>query len=354
MVMPLSTIVSPASLTAFSPLGKVALQPPVASPVESRAVPLPLLPENVPPITGGYPVRPAGTSHESGEHSIGRVVYVGGQPFALGDSLHIARDGLSTVHRAWSGSLNQSIVVKAYRASSPEERAVAQQRVEMEARRLIKIRAAGLKAPEVFGVSSLADHEASIIMEELEGSNLQAMLSNPQRKYSFDHIQTAVQVVKLVNDLYSKAHILHRDLKAAQFIINTSSEVFLLDFGSSVDRDNINDGRHIRTGATRGFVAPERLSATSAGDETAMTQQDIFALGQVLRQILGRNPNTVRPADGRTVVRVQPINGIPKALNDIVLMMLSPQPEHRPSFQEVLSVFTPFLPLNISSASSAA
>ncbi len=295
-----------------------------------------------PPISGAYPVASvhsmAAGSPALVEHP--RLVHIGGMPFFLGDVISPpTKGGLSTVYRAWDPTSQQWVIVKVYHPSASQSKELLQKRVEMESRRHEKAQKAGItNIPRIHAISSERDENACLVMNEIFGWNLNRLSSESRLKFKFPKKSLASKVIAIVADLYRKARILHRDLKPPQFMVDDKGSIFILDLGSSLDLDNPEDGKGIRSGATEGYMAPEMYGGSGAQEEAYLVHQEVFALGVLLYYLY--SGKTMRPADGQYVARVPSINGVSAGINDILQRMLSREPQNRPSLAQVQEVFS--------------
>lgn len=105
-------------------------------------------------------------------------------------------------------------------------------------------------------------------------------------------VSTRLQLFLQVCAAVSHAHanlVVHRDLKPSNILVNSSSEVCLLDFGIAklLDQDSSAGAEITRTGSrtfTLHYAAPEQLRG-----EIVTTMTDVYALGVVLYELLTDN-----------------------------------------------------------------
>jgi serine/threonine-protein kinase len=164
-------------------------------------------------------------------------------------------------------------------------------------------RTAKLEHPSIVPVHDLfadqASESASFVMKFVEGETLSAWI---QREGTAGGIrgrtlERALQIITKVCDAVEFAHsrdVLHLDLKPDNVMIGEHGEVYLMDWGISVDCERNAEGRLVprleRPGArgTLSHMAPEQLDMRlSRVDERA----DIYGLGGLLYEVLtGRAP----------------------------------------------------------------
>jgi len=131
--------------------------------------------------------------------------------------------------------------------------------------------------------------------------------------------------------------IVHRDIKPGNlFLDEASGDLKLIDFGIALlpHAPEYRRRTHAVLG-TPAYVSPEQLRGETAG----LPASDVFSLGVVFYEVLaGRRPfraGTVQQLLSR-IAKSQPVAPrklnptVPRALSDLVLHMLSKQPESRP------------------------
>jgi serine/threonine-protein kinase len=155
-------------------------------------------------------------------------------------------------------------------------------------------------------------------------------------------IDRGLQICEALRHLH-ESNFLHRNLKPAHLILTDEGRLKLIGFGltRSLDATALPSGG-VAVG-TPGYMAPEQICAATAIDNRA----DLYALGVVLWNLLTalspyQEPN--ESADRRggaalafahlTQPRQRPsarIKDIPKALDDLIVQLMDPTPQKRPS-----------------------
>ncbi len=171
-------------------------------------------------------------------------------------------------------------------------------------------------------------------MEYVAGRTLDAVLST-------DDIIPWRQVVALgvqLCDALQYAHdrgIVHRDLKPSNLMVNEKGQLKLTDFGIAKDLDGTALTATGRTLGTAAYMAPEQIRGTPEVSH----KTDLYALGCVFYQMLtGQPPFTgtspvilmhahMNQAIPRPSLKVEEI---PKALDDLVVALMSKNPTDRP------------------------
>ncbi len=145
---------------------------------------------------------------------------------------------------------------------------------------------------QVFDVGTDERHGVYMVLEYLEGEDLDARLTREKKL----HLTSAVTLASHIARGLSKAHsrgIVHRDLKPANVFLCTRDDgatvAKVLDFGVSkvVDHESQRDLNGPVTEfdlavGTPMYMAPEQAAAPSEVDQRA----DVFALGAILFEML--------------------------------------------------------------------
>jgi len=137
-----------------------------------------------------------------------------------------------------------------------------------------------LNHPNIAQIYQIGEQEGLrfIVMEWVEG----LPLTEAWRKKT---VQQRLGIYLQVLDAIAAAHrrgIIHRDIKPSNILVNSDSQVKVLDFGIAVDTqflESVSDGYYRGTPA---FSAPEQITPPVK----ISTATDVFALGILLYQLL--------------------------------------------------------------------
>lgn len=145
-----------------------------------------------------------------------------------------------------------------------------------------------------------------------------------------------------LNFLSKKLHIIHRDVKPTNILMNKQGEIKLCDFGVS--------GYLVKSAAktyvgSMTYMAPERVRSNQSGDYTI--QADVWSLGATLYElVLGSPLYAVSGYDSAfahlMAISVEPCPEIPDhacspAMKELIQSFLSKKPNERPTFEELLN-----------------
>jgi serine/threonine protein kinase/tetratricopeptide (TPR) repeat protein len=267
--------------------------------------------------------------------------------------------GMGEVHRAEDTRLRREVAIKILHPEAAASREWLS-RFRREARL-----ASALQHPHICTIHELGEHEgqAFIVMERLEGVTVRELIEDgpmaPAR---------VVSLARQVADALEAAHrrgIIHRDIKPANLFVTVGDHVKVLDFGlarltsdemtgaapsgsvaSSSPEPAADEARgsvtaarplHLtQTGMAMGTVF--YMSPEQARGEPLDARTDLFSLGSVLYEMAtGRRAfegDEVSQVLGRIThgVFVPPraLNpGVPKALDAIIVKLLSADPRQR-------------------------
>jgi eukaryotic-like serine/threonine-protein kinase len=246
----------------------------------------------------------------------------------------IAAGGMGSVWEAWDEVLQRRVALKQLHPQpglSKAEAQLAGSRAMREAR--ITARLHHAHAVPVYDV---VDHEGQpcLIMQYLPSQSLQALLAE-RGTLSVAEVARIGSEVAAALAAAHQAGVVHRDVKPGNVLIAQDGSAKLTDFGIS---HALGDATLTSTGLVTGtpaFLAPEVARGVESGFPS-----DVFSLGSTLYAALegtppfgtGENPMAVlhRVASGRPA---PPRRSGP--LTPVLLRMLAPEPEARPSMDEV-------------------
>ncbi len=190
----------------------------------------------------------------------------------------LGQGGMAQVYYAWDESLDRSAAVKVISSNLrgdvtyagrfvQESRAISQWRHE----NILQVYYAG-KAEDLYFFA----------MEYIDGLNLEQILNQyAQRGELIPHddvIRIGRAIAGALDYAHSK-HVIHRDVKPANVMIDKENRVVLADFGLAMDTQRGSLGK---TFGTPHYVAPEQ--AMNSAD--AVPQSDLYSLGIILYEML--------------------------------------------------------------------
>ncbi len=247
----------------------------------------------------------------------------------------LGQGGMGVVYRAHDTLLNRPVAVKVLSAVGLGTTGKARLLTEAQA-------AAKLNHPNIVGVydvggASEADKAPFIVMELVDGQTLR----NYQPASLAEVLALARQICAALDHAHSSG-IIHRDLKPENIALTKSQTVKLMDFGLARSADAPRLTEEGALVGTFSYLAPELITG---GEPSA--QSDLYALGVMLYELVAGRP----PFSGGDLMTVfaQHLHApvvppsthnaeISPALDELILRLLSKQPEDRPaSAAEVMS-----------------
>lgn len=188
----------------------------------------------------------------------------------------LGEGGMGIVYLAKDTKLNRKVALKFLpnRVSvDPEERS----RFKQEAQAAAALNHSNIA--QVYAIEEIDDdQELFIVMEFVDGADLKEViaagkLTLQQKK---DIALQIAQGIKAAHD----QKIIHRDIKAANIMMDSSGRIKIMDFGLARIQGTAHITKPGTTVGTTSYMAPEQL----AGDE-ADVQSDIWSYGVVLYEL---------------------------------------------------------------------
>jgi len=200
----------------------------------------------------------------------------------------LGRGGMGAVYRATDRVLRRDVALKVL--TTELESGDIARRLEREARVLASLEHPGIVA--IHDAGTLGDGRPFYTMRLVRGRRLD---EQSQREGRGERLRRFLGVCDAVSFAHS-AGVIHRDLKPANVMIGEFGEVLVLDWGvAKVAAELASAGQGAPSPAadgdtgpgvavgTPGFMAPEQ----SSGAESVDGRADVFALGAMLRTLLG-------------------------------------------------------------------
>jgi eukaryotic-like serine/threonine-protein kinase len=275
----------------------------------------------------------------------------------------LGEGGMGWVVVATHLQLEQRVALKFMRSSQANSSPEAVGRFLREARAAARIQSEHVA--RVSDVGTLDDGAPYLVMEYLEGQDLDSLLQSTPKLSIGTAIEYAIQACEGLGEVHA-AGIIHRDLKPANlFLARRSDEsvrVKLLDFGISKisAAPGSQEGAMTSTQALMGsplYMAPEQMRSSKSVDARA----DIWSMGVILYEMLaGASPfggDTLPEVCARIMAEPPgPLRElrpeVPPVLESIVTRCLEKEPAKR--FQDVAELAQALAPFGEPEAKSAA
>ena len=189
----------------------------------------------------------------------------------------IGRGGMGVVFRGRDRELDREVAIKVTAWSTIEDA----ERLRAEARVLARLEHPGIVP--VHDVGRLPDGRVFTVMMLVRGDRLDARAAALPL---LDRLRLFDRICETVAFAHARG-LVHRDLKPANIMVGEHGQVLVLDWGLACsERAERVEGAG---GGTEGYMAPEQ--ASSAVDLRA----DVYALGVILRDLVGREARVPRP-----------------------------------------------------------
>src|SRR6059058_233523 len=194
----------------------------------------------------------------------------------------IGRGGQGVVYRAHQKSLNRTVALKVIGLGHWATQAHLKRfRLEAEA-------AASLEHPGIVPIHEVGERDGSCYfsMKFVEGGQLDEMV-----RHEPITIRRAVELIAKVARIVHYAHehhILHRDIKPGNILLDQKGEPHLTDFGlARLVETESTVTRTMEVLGTPSYMAPEQAVGNNAVISSAT---DVYGLGAVLYQLLTGQP----------------------------------------------------------------
>jgi tRNA A-37 threonylcarbamoyl transferase component Bud32 len=188
----------------------------------------------------------------------------------------IGSGGMSTVYRAFDSVLERRVAVKLM------HREIAADTDQLERFRREARAVAQLSHPHIVGVIDAGEEDGRpyIVFEYVEGETLKDRIRRMGRLPVDEAIAYAIEISRALGAAHAR-HIVHRDVKPQNVLIDEEGSAKVTDFGiaRSLDEEGLTaEGRVL---GTTDYVSPEQ----ALGHEVS-GQCDIYSLGVVLFEML--------------------------------------------------------------------
>jgi serine/threonine-protein kinase len=188
----------------------------------------------------------------------------------------IGAGGMSTVYRALDETLQRRVAVKLLNREVVTDSAQLE-RFRREARAV-----AQLSHPHIVGVIDAGEDEGRpyIVFEYVEGETLKERIRRGGRLPIPEAVAYAIEIARALGAAHAR-HIVHRDVKPQNVLIDEEGSCKVTDFGiaRTLDEEGLTaDGRVL---GTTDYVSPEQ-----ALGQAVTGQSDLYSLGVVLYEML--------------------------------------------------------------------
>jgi eukaryotic-like serine/threonine-protein kinase len=188
----------------------------------------------------------------------------------------IGAGGMSTVYRATDETLQRQVAIKLM------NREIATDSDQLERFRREARAVAQLSHPHIVGVIDYGEDDSRpyIVFEYVEGETLKERIRRNGRLPITEAVAYAIEIARALGTAHAR-HIVHRDVKPQNVLIDEEGSAKVTDFGiaRTLDEEGLTaDGRVL---GTTDYVSPEQ-----ALGRPVTGQSDLYSLGIVLYEML--------------------------------------------------------------------
>ncbi len=244
----------------------------------------------------------------------------------------LGRGGMSEVYAALDAELDREVALKFLSFETSTDARTADRFVR-EARA-----ASALNHPNIVTVHEVVHVPSSIaiVMEKVEGHAFRELCGGPNP--AADVAGWGRQIADALAAAHAKG-LIHRDLKPENLMLRPDGYVKVLDFGLARHYESTDEDSTSLTAGTFRYMSPEQTRVSPLTPAS-----DIFSLGIVLYELAtGVHPFAAETAfsTAHYIATQEPaapsrvVDGLPSAIDSLVLRMLSKDAAARPSAAEV-------------------
>ena len=186
----------------------------------------------------------------------------------------IGRGGMGVVYKATDPHLDRLVAIKMMTAGYGDDPDLVK-RFLREAQSTARLQHVNIVTVYDSGEQ---DGNPYLVMEYLEGENLDAIIASRRALTILDKVQFIVEACRGLSYAHERG-IVHRDIKPANIMLSKNGGVKLVDFGIA----HVGSNTLTRTGQIMGsihYMSPEQINGVSVD-----ARSDVFSTGVVLYQL---------------------------------------------------------------------
>jgi serine/threonine protein kinase len=236
-----------------------------------------------------------------------------------------AAGGMGEIIECIDTHLQRHVIIKRLQKGVEERRLLDEQKA------LAKLRSKHVV--QLYDVVQLLDRpqpETAIVLEFIDGGNLEVGSFTPNRKY----IHTIWQIACGLRDIH-EAGIIHRDIKPNNIRLDNEGVIKIIDFGLARSQDAAKTRSIIGTPV---FMAPELWSDRTISFDASI---DVYAFGATALALLNtKTPKELAqqpPASISLPALSASLPGVSAPTVDLLHRCLDHRPAHRPKMADVQS-----------------
>ncbi len=241
--------------------------------------------------------------------------------------------GSATVYLARDAQTGQMVVVKVVHNNLINEEFIGRFKREIDVlqkidnEHVIRLFDWGLREYE----DGIQREITYIVAEYVEGHTLADLIDTRGPLSEADALAITRQIALALSDIHRRG-IVHRDVKSQNIMITPANQAKLIDFGIAKSADHATLTASSFFAGTLYYAAPEQILETKDVDHRA----DIYSLGVVLYEMLSGGLPVKSREFGTAASRIiagnlDPLDGVSKPVEQLVMKMLHPKPARRPA-----------------------
>ncbi|MFT7619810.1 MAG: serine/threonine protein kinase [Planctomycetota bacterium] len=207
----------------------------------------------------------------------------------------LGRGSMATVYRARQEGMDRSVAVKVL-----DEAVLANQKIIGRLMREARI-AARFNHPHIVRALDAGVHESScyFVMELIEGQSIRDLLEREGPLTEEQAIELAIEITEALFQLHSE-HIIHRDVKPANIMVDGHGNAMLADFGlAKIEFDSSMTSQNHSVG-TPAYMSPEQAKNPDGVD----ARTDLFSLGATLYHMVTGTSPFEGPSVGAVITKI--------------------------------------------------
>jgi len=220
----------------------------------------------------------------------------------------LGKGAMGIVYKAMDPDINREVAIKTIHFDTVAE---GREQEEMQQRFMREAQAAGrLTHPNIVMIYDVGREGGMtyIVMQCIEGRSLAKMIGGDERLPVDYIVRLMTQVCQALDYAHQKG-IVHRDVKPANILLDSSGNPFLADFGVA----RMETSTVTQTGTVMG--TPSYMSPEQVMGKKVDKRSDIFSLGVILFELLsGKRPFA---GDSITTVMYRIVHDVPLSLKDV-------------------------------------
>ena len=254
--------------------------------------------------------------------------------------------GMATVYRALDLALDREVAIKVLNADLGSKQEVSELFLH-EARTAATINHHAVVPIYTCGIF---EDQTYIVMQFMSGGSLEDLLEKNAEPLPIAHVVSWIRDTAMGLQNACEHGIIHHDIKPANIMLDQEGKAKICDFGiSQVVSGKKEDAAAKLTGS---WVSPHYVSPEKLVDGKEDFRGDIYSLGATFYHLItGTTPFTENDLDELFRIKVNndpmaPMHhrkSIPETINNLILAMMSRDPEKRPTYGAIIGALDKYL-----------